>query len=147
MEPVYGSVFSAVLREAEVNAKGKLLSVSVALLEEEGSRLRYVACTTEDARLVLNKMPQPHQAPVSFSAIESCSPVHVPRVGAHGGVYLFDESRASSQCYGSFIAIPILDPREQGRAIGVLGLDTHRDSNDTHLSSRHEIDFYQGREQ
>lgn len=51
-------------QEAEVNAKGKLLSVSVALLEEEGSRLRYVACTTEDARLVLNKMPQPHQAPV-----------------------------------------------------------------------------------
>ncbi|KAM9442967.1 EF-hand calcium-binding domain-containing protein 5-like isoform 1-T1 [Salvelinus alpinus] len=144
MEPVYGSVFSAVLRDAEVNAEGKLMSVSVALLEEEGSRLRYVACTTEDARLVLNKMLQPHQAPVSFSAIESCSPVHVPRVGAHGGVYLFDESRASSQCYGSFIAIPILDPREQGRAIGVLGLDTLRDSNDTHLFSRHEIDFYQG---
>ncbi|XP_045067355.1 EF-hand calcium-binding domain-containing protein 5-like [Coregonus clupeaformis] len=146
MEPVYGAVFSAVLRDAEVNAKGKLLSVSVALLEEEetGSRLSYVACTTEDARLVLNKMLQPHQAPVSFSAIESCSPVHVPRVGVHGGVYLFDESRAASHCYGSFIAIPILDPREQGRAIGVLGLDTLRDSNDTHLFSRHEIDFYQG---
>lgn len=54
-----------VWQDAEVNVEGKLLSVSVALLEEEGSRQRYVAyTTTEDARLVLNKMPQPHQAPV-----------------------------------------------------------------------------------
>ncbi|CAB1347676.1 unnamed protein product [Coregonus sp. 'balchen'] len=139
MEPVYGAVFSAVLRDAEVNAKGKLLSVSVALLEEEetGSRLSYVACTTEDARLVLNKMLQPHQAPVSFSAIVSCSPVHVPRVGVHGGVYLFDESRAASHCYGSFIAIPILDPREQGRAIGSASLWLH-----SRVSAIHSITTY-----
>lgn len=59
-----------------MNAKGKLLSVSVALLEEEGSRLRYVACTTEDARLVLNKMPQPHQAPVRSVSGDSAALVN-----------------------------------------------------------------------
>lgn len=66
-----------VWQDAEVNVEGKLLSVSVALLEEEGSRQRYVAyTTTEDARLVLNKMPQPHQAPVRSVSGDSAALVN-----------------------------------------------------------------------
>ncbi|CAB1348687.1 unnamed protein product [Coregonus sp. 'balchen'] len=74
MEPVYGAVFSAVLRDAEVNVEGKLLSVSVALLEEEetGSRLSYVACTTEDGRQVLNKMHPATPGPCQVVSSEFC---------------------------------------------------------------------------
>ncbi|MBN3304632.1 EFCB5 protein, partial [Amia calva] len=141
LEPVYRAVFQSLYKDAETYGNEKMISASVALLEG-GERLRYVACTAEDAPYVLNQELQRRAAPVSFAAMDDGKPVHVPRVRLHGGLHFFNTDRPEPERRGSFIAVPLKDPR--GRPFGVLGIDTLRDPQERNIFLRHEIDFYQG---
>ncbi|XP_015222992.2 EF-hand calcium-binding domain-containing protein 5 [Lepisosteus oculatus] len=141
LEPLYRVVFQTLHRDAETHGNGKQISASLSLLEG-GDRLRYVACTAEDAPYVLNRELRREVAPVSFAAIDDGKPMHVPRVRLHGNIHFFNTVRPESEQKGSFVAVPLKDPR--GRVFGVLGVDTLREPQERNIFLRHEIDFYQG---
>ncbi|MGH0183546.1 UNVERIFIED_CONTAM: hypothetical protein FKN15_012574 [Acipenser sinensis] len=142
LEPVYRAVFQTLHRDAEAHGNNKLISASIALLEGN-ERLRYTACTAEDAPYVLNKeLTRDMAKGVSFTAVDDGKPVHVPRVRLHGNVQFWNTLRPDEERKGSFVAVPLRDPC--GRAIGVLGVDTLREPQERNIFLRHEIDFYQG---
>ncbi|XP_039613110.1 EF-hand calcium-binding domain-containing protein 5-like [Polypterus senegalus] len=141
LEPVYRAVFQCLYKDAETHGNGKNISASLALLEGP-DRLRYVACTAEDAPYVLNKELRREDKGVSFAALDQGNPVHIPRVRLHGNVHFWNTSRSESERKGSFLVLPLKDAH--GRSFGVIGIDTLRDTQERNIFCRHEIEFYQG---
>jgi len=44
---------------------------------------------------------------ISFAAVESGKPLHVPRVSNHGNIHFFNPNRAEDDRDGSFVVIPL----------------------------------------
>jgi hypothetical protein len=55
--------------------------------------LRYVSCTQEDIGFMLGKVIYRNMKAVSWAAVDSGKPIHVPKVGSHGGVQFWNPSR------------------------------------------------------
>ncbi|KAH3877790.1 hypothetical protein DPMN_001668 [Dreissena polymorpha] len=149
IEPVYKAVFQALYKDAEAHGGGKNIAANISMLErnnvarERGDvMLRYVAATTEDADFVLGKILYKDMKGISFSAIESGKPIHVPRVANHGNIMFWNPYRKPDEREGSFIVIPLKDRRK--RVFGLLGIDTLNDSHTKSIFITHEIQFFQG---
>ncbi|XP_069617261.1 EF-hand calcium-binding domain-containing protein 5 [Ranitomeya imitator] len=147
-EPVYKAVFKALYKDAEVHGNNKKISANIALLEQssESQRwnevLRYVACTSEDAIHVLNKTLTREMKGVSFAAVDSGIPQHVPRIQYHGNIQLWNNERSEEDRKGSLIVLPLMDTQQ--RVFGTLSIDTVRELRDRNIFLTHEISFYQG---
>ncbi|XP_029469319.1 EF-hand calcium-binding domain-containing protein 5 [Rhinatrema bivittatum] len=149
LEPVYRAVFLALSKDAEAHGNNKRISASIALLEKdplEGDQaeiwLRYVACTSDDAPYVLNKILYRHMKGVSFSAIDEGKPVHAPRVQYHGNIHFWNQDRPAEERKGSLLVLPLQDATQ--RTFGTLTIDTMRDPHERNIFMTHEISFYQG---
>ncbi|XP_050409676.1 EF-hand calcium-binding domain-containing protein 5 [Patella vulgata] len=149
MEPVYRAVFQALYKDAEAHGGGKKISANISMSErnvkfpQRGETvLRYVAATPEDADYVLDKILYKDMKGVSFAALESGKPIHVPRVGNHGNIHFWNTRRRPEEREGSFIVIPLKDKRK--RAFGLLGIDTIADPHTKAIFITHEIQFFQG---
>ncbi|KAG8590543.1 hypothetical protein GDO81_006791 [Engystomops pustulosus] len=147
-EPVYRAVFQALYKDAEAHGNNKKISTNIALLEQilESDRwievLRYVACTSEDATYVLNKTLTRDMKGVSFAAVDSGLPQHVPRVLYHGNIQFWNTERSEEERKGSLIILPLMDTQQ--RVFGTLSIDTLREPRDRNIFLTHEIIFYQG---
>ncbi|KAM3934817.1 EF-hand calcium-binding domain-containing protein 5 [Leptodactylus fuscus] len=147
-EPVYKAVFQAMYKDAEAHGNNKKISASIALLEQSSVSekwnevLRYVACTSEDAIYVLNKTLMRDMKGVSFAAVDSGSPQHVPRVQYHGNIQFWNTERPEEERKGSLIVLPLMDMQQ--RVFGALSIDTLRELKDRNIFLSHEISFYQG---
>ncbi|CAJ0949204.1 unnamed protein product [Ranitomeya imitator] len=134
--------------DAEVHGNNKKISANIALLEQssESQRwnevLRYVACTSEDAIHVLNKTLTREMKGVSFAAVDSGIPQHVPRIQYHGNIQLWNNERSEEDRKGSLIVLPLMDTQQ--RVFGTLSIDTVRELRDRNIFLTHEISFYQG---
>ncbi|XP_043910408.1 EF-hand calcium-binding domain-containing protein 5 isoform X2 [Protopterus annectens] len=149
MEPVYKTIFQVLYKDAESHGNNKKISAYIALLERSKKQedfgntvLRYVACTADDAEMVLNKTLHRNMKGVSFKAVEEGKPVHVPRVQYHGSIHFWDTSCPEEEKKGSFLVIPLKN--SQNRVFGILGVDTVRDPRERNIFVTHEISFYQG---
>ncbi|XP_073524069.1 EF-hand calcium-binding domain-containing protein 5 [Phyllobates terribilis] len=147
-EPVYKAVFKALYKDAEVHGNNKKISANIALLEQssESQRwnevLRYVACTSEDAIHVLSKTLSRDMKGVSFAAVDSGIPQHVPRIQYHGNIQFWNNERSEEERKGSLIILPLMDTQQ--RVFGTLSIDTVRELRDRNIFLTHEISFYQG---
>ncbi|NXN32489.1 EFCB5 protein, partial [Nycticryphes semicollaris] len=148
MEAVYKAVFKVLSQDAEAHGDNKKISAYIALLEENQlapergqTLLRYVACTTDDAPYVLNKILYRDMKGVSFTAVEEGKPIYVPRVQLHGNIHFWNYDRPVEERKGSLLVLPLHDAR--WRVFGILGVDTLRDQSET-IFLTHEISFYQG---
>ncbi|ESP00971.1 hypothetical protein LOTGIDRAFT_51730, partial [Lottia gigantea] len=158
MEPVYRAVFQAlykaynfmmIFQDAEAHGGGKKICASISMSERNtkypqrgDTCLRYVAVTPEDADYMLDKCLYKDMKGVSFSALESGKPIHVPRVANHGNIYFWNTHRRPEEREGSFIVIPLKDKRK--RTFGLLGIDTIADPHTKAIFITHEIQFFQG---
>ncbi|CAI9575086.1 unnamed protein product, partial [Staurois parvus] len=148
LEAVYRAVFQALYKDAEAHGNNKKISANIGLLEQSspGERwnevLRYVACTSEDALYVLNKTLHRDMNGVSFAAVDSGIPQHVPRVQYHGNIQFWNKDRPEEERKGSLIVLPLIDAQQ--RVFGTLGIDTLREPRDRNIFLTHEISFYQG---
>lgn len=149
MEPVYRAVFNALYKDAEAHGGGKRISANIAMLErntmdpDRGSVcLRYVAATMEDADYLLGKILYKDMKGISFAAVESGKPIHVPRVANHGNIQFWNPYRQPEDREGSFIVVPLKDKRK--RVFGLLGIDTMNDHHTKTIFITHEIQFFQG---
>ncbi|XP_066455689.1 EF-hand calcium-binding domain-containing protein 5 [Eleutherodactylus coqui] len=148
LEPVYKAVLQALYKDAEANGNNKKISANIALLEQSSMMekwnevLRYVACTSEDAIYLLNKTLTRDMKGVSFAAVDSGIPQHVPRVQYHGNIQFWNTERSSDERKGSLIVLPLMDTQE--RVFGTLSIDTLRELRDRNIFLTHEISFYQG---
>ncbi|XP_052802445.1 EF-hand calcium-binding domain-containing protein 5-like isoform X2 [Mya arenaria] len=149
IDPVYKAVFQALFKDAEAHGGGKNISANIAMLERNNVArdrgdvmLRYVAATTEDADFLLGKILYKDMKGISFSAVESGKPIHVPRVANHGNIMFWNPYRKPDEREGSFIVIPLKDRRK--RVFGLLGMDTLADSHTKSIFITHEIQFFQG---
>ncbi|XP_056414964.1 EF-hand calcium-binding domain-containing protein 5 isoform X2 [Hyla sarda] len=147
-EPVYKAVFQALYKDAEAHGNNKKISANIALLEQSSRRerwnevLRYVACTSEDAKYVLNKTLTRNMKGVSFAAVDSGTPQHVPRVQYHGNIQFWNTDRTEEERTGSLIVLPLME--KQQLIFGTLSIDTLREIRDRNIFLTHEISFYQG---
>ncbi|XP_041350309.1 EF-hand calcium-binding domain-containing protein 5-like isoform X2 [Gigantopelta aegis] len=146
MEPVYKEVFHALFKDAESHGGGKKISANISMLEHNPQQpergplhLRYVAATLEDAEFILGKILYQDMPGISFAAVESGQPIHVPRVATHGNIQFWNPDHRS---VGSLIVIPLRDRKK--RVFGLLGIDTLRDSHHKAIFITHEIQFFQG---
>ncbi|XP_040277721.1 EF-hand calcium-binding domain-containing protein 5 [Bufo bufo] len=148
IKPVYKAVFEALYKDAEAHGNNKKISANIALLEQSSVRerwnevLRYVACTSEDAIYVLNKTLTRDMKGVSFAAVDSGIPQHVPRVQYHGNIHFWNTERPLEERKGSLIVLPLMDVQQ--RVFGTLSIDTLRELRDRNIFLAHEISFYQG---
>ncbi|XP_059150410.1 EF-hand calcium-binding domain-containing protein 5-like isoform X2 [Physella acuta] len=149
LDPVYKAVFQALYKDAETHGGEKRISANISMLEAnklDASRgkmlLRYAACTPEDCPYMLGKALFKNMKGVSFQAVESGKPVHVPRVSNHGSIYFWNYNRTQEEREGSFVAVPIKDSKK--RVFGILGIDTICDPNKKSIFITHEIQFFQG---
>ncbi|KAK0054151.1 EF-hand calcium-binding domain-containing protein 5 [Biomphalaria pfeifferi] len=149
LDPVYKAVFQALYKDAEMHGGEKRISANIAMLEinrADLSRgpmlLRYAACTPEDCPYMLGKCLFKNMKGVSFQAVETGKPVHVPRVSNHGNIYFWNYNRPQEEKEGSLVVIPLKDKKK--RVFGVMGIDTVQDSNKKSIFITHEIQFFQG---
>nr|KAI8738272.1 EF-hand calcium-binding domain-containing protein 5-like [Biomphalaria glabrata] len=149
LDPVYKAVFQALYKDAEMHGGEKRISANIAMLEinrVDLSRgpmlLRYAACTPEDCPYMLGKCLFKNMKGVSFQAVETGKPVHVPRVSNHGNIYFWNYNRPQEEKEGSLVVIPLKDKKK--RVFGVMGIDTVQDSNKKSIFITHEIQFFQG---
>ncbi|KAH9514573.1 EF-hand calcium-binding domain-containing protein 5 [Bulinus truncatus] len=149
LDPVYKAVFQALYKDAEMHGGEKRISANISMLESnkiDSSRgtmlLRYAACTPEDCPYMLGKTLFKNMKGVSFQAVETGKPVHVPRVSNHGNIYFWNYDRTQEEREGSFVAVPLKDKKK--RVFGVLGIDTIQDPNKKSIFITHEIQFFQG---
>ncbi|KAF6030150.1 hypothetical protein EB796_011528 [Bugula neritina] len=149
LETVYRSVFQALYRDAETHGGGKVISANIAMHEQNNKEpargeycLRYIAATSDDSAFLLNQVLYKDMPGISFAAVESGKPLHVPRVSNHGNIHFFNPNRAEDDRDGSFVVIPLKDKRK--RVFGTLGVDTLRDPHTKSIFITHEIQFYQG---
>ncbi|PIO27416.1 hypothetical protein AB205_0065730, partial [Aquarana catesbeiana] len=147
LDSVYKAVFQALYKDAEAHGNNKKISANIGLLEQNspGERwnevLRYVACTSEDALYVLNKTLNRDMKGVSFAAVDSGIPQHVPRVQYHGNIQFWNKDRLEEDRKGSLIVLPLIDAQQ--RVFGTLSIDTLREPRDRNIFLSHEISFYQ----
>ncbi|XP_040194507.1 EF-hand calcium-binding domain-containing protein 5 isoform X1 [Rana temporaria] len=148
LDSVYKAVSQALCKDAEAHGNNKKISANIGLLEQSspGERwnevLRYVACTSEDALYVLNKTLNRDMKGVSFAAVDSGIPQHVPRVQYHGNIQFWNKDRPEEERKGSLIVLPLIDTQQ--RVFGTLSIDTLREPRDRNIFLTHEISFYQG---
>ncbi|XP_031752526.1 EF-hand calcium-binding domain-containing protein 5 isoform X2 [Xenopus tropicalis] len=148
LQPVYKALFQALFKDAEAHGNNKRISANIGLLEESSvgggwtQIIRYVACTADDTPYVLNKTLQRDMKGVSFAAVESGIPQHVPRVQYHGHIHFWNTDRPEEERKGSLIVLPLIDMQQ--RAFGTLSIDTMRDPRERNIFLTHEISFYQG---
>ncbi|KAM4048576.1 EF-hand calcium-binding domain-containing protein 5 [Anomaloglossus baeobatrachus] len=147
-EPVYKAVFKALYKDAEVHGNNKKISANIAILEQSSDSerwnevLRYVACTSEDAIHLLNKTLTRDMKGVSFAAVDSGIPQHVPRIQYHGNIQFWNNEQSEEERKGSLIVLPLMDMQQ--RVFGTLSIDTVRELRDRNIFLTHEISFYQG---
>ncbi|KAK3085117.1 hypothetical protein FSP39_024683 [Pinctada imbricata] len=149
MEPVYKAVFQALYKDAEAHGGAKRISANISMLErntmypDRGSVcLRYVAATMEDADYLLGKILYKDMKGISFAAVDSGKPIHVPRVANHGNIQFWNPYRLPEDREGSCIVVPLKDRRK--RVFGLLGIDTMNDRHTKQIFITHEIQFFQG---
>ncbi|KAM9320330.1 EF-hand calcium-binding domain-containing protein 5 [Gastrophryne carolinensis] len=148
LEAVYKAVFQSLYKDAEAHGNNKTISANIGLLEQTliGEKwieaLRYVACTSEDATYMLNKILHRDMKGVSFAAVDTAMPQHVPRVQYHGNIQFWNTERPVEERKGSLIVLPLTDTQQ--RVFGTLGIDTLREPRDRNIFLSHEITFYQG---
>ena len=102
LDPVYRAVFHVLNKDAEEHGKGKIISASVSMLENNDDAaqlyrgetvLRYVACTMDDIPHVLGKILYRDMKAISWSVLDSGKPIHVPKVATHSGIVLWNHYR------------------------------------------------------
>ncbi|XP_018104285.1 EF-hand calcium-binding domain-containing protein 5 isoform X2 [Xenopus laevis] len=148
LQPVYKALFQALYKDAEAHGNNKRISANIGLLEENSADgrwtqvIRYVACTADDTIYLLNKSLQRDMKGVSFAAVESGTPQHVPRVQYHGNIHFWNTDRPEEDRKGSLIVLPLIDAQQ--RAFGTLSIDTMREPRERNIFLTHEISFYQG---
>ncbi|CAL1545028.1 unnamed protein product [Lymnaea stagnalis] len=163
MDPVYKAVFQALYKvpahtfcsqnisqgDAETHGGEKRISANIALLEVNKMEprrgpllLRYSACTPEDCQYMLGKALFKNMKGVSFQAIETGKPVHVPRVANHGSIYFWNYDRTRDDRDGSLVVVPLKDVKK--RVFGTLGIDTLCDPYKKSIFITHEVQFFQG---
>lgn len=107
LDPVYRATFQVLFKDAEEHGKGKLINASVSMLENNDvpellyrgeTLLRYVACTTDDIPYVLGKVLFRDMKTVSWAAVDSGKPIHVPKVATHSGVVMWNPLRKEAVC-------------------------------------------------
>ncbi|XP_028400288.1 EF-hand calcium-binding domain-containing protein 5-like [Dendronephthya gigantea] len=151
VDVIYEAVFRALFKDAEAHGRGKVISASIALLEDNlnpekqhrgETLLRYVAATPNDAAFVLKKCLYRDMRCASFTVVDSGKPIHVTKVSSHPGVYLWNPARKETGACGSLIILPIKD--YQKTVTGVMAVDTLDDPMEKSVFITHEISFYQG---
>lgn len=102
LDPVYRAVYHVLFKDADEYGKGKILSSSVSMLENNDDRsqmhrgetvLRYVSSTVDDIPYVVGKVLYRDMKTVSWTAVDSGKPIHVPKVSTHSGVTLWNPTR------------------------------------------------------
>ncbi|XP_064653167.1 EF-hand calcium-binding domain-containing protein 5-like isoform X2 [Lineus longissimus] len=149
MEAVYRQVFQAFYKDSETHGDGKKISVNIAMIEQNDVApdrgrlmLKYVAATPEDAPFMIGTVMFKDMRGISFAAIESGKPIHVPRVNNHGNIMFWNPNRPEEEREGSLIVIPLKD--RQKRVFGVMSIDTLNDPHTKAIFITHEIQFFQG---
>ena len=111
LDPVYRAVYHVLFKDAEEHGRGKILSSSVCMLENNDdvnqlhrgeTLLRYVSCTVDDIPYVLGKVLYRDMKTVSWTAVDSGKPIHVPKVATHSGVTLWNPNRREEVRIESF---------------------------------------------
>lgn len=102
LDPVFRAVYHVLFKDAEEHGRGKILSSSVCMLENNDDMnqlhrgetlLRYVSCTVDDIPHVLGKVLHRDVKTVSWTAVDSGKPIHVPKVATHSGVTIWNTNR------------------------------------------------------
>lgn len=102
LDPVFRAVYHVLFKDAEEHGRGKILSSSVCMLENNDdvnqlhrgeTLLRYVSCTVDDIPHVLGKVLHRDVKTVSWTAVDSGKPIHVPKVATHSGVTIWNTNR------------------------------------------------------
>lgn len=150
LDPVYRAVYHVLFKDADEHGKGKILSSSVSMLENNDDPsqmhrgetiLRYMSSTVDDIPYVVGKVLYRDMKTISWAAVDSGKPIHVPKVSTHSGVTMWNPTRREEGGDGSFIALPLKD--HERRVIGILGIDTLADPHKP-VFITHEINFFQG---
>lgn len=102
LDPVYRAVYHVLNKDAEEHGRGKVLSSAVSMLENNDDPnqlhrgetvLRYVSSTIDDIPYVLGKVLYRDMKTISWTAVDSGKPIHVPKVSTHAGVTLWNTNR------------------------------------------------------
>lgn len=111
LDPVYRAVYHVLFKDADEHGRGKILSSSVCMLENNDdvnqlhrgeTLLRYVSCTVDDIPYVLGKVLYRDMKTVSWTAVDSGKPIHVPKVSTHSGVTMWNPNRKEEVRIKSF---------------------------------------------
>lgn len=115
LDPVYRAVFHVLNKDAEEYGKGKIISASVSMLENNDDAvqlyrgetvLRYVACTVDDIPHVLGKILYRDMKAISWTVLDSGKPIHVPKVATHSGIVLWNHYRKQEvSCFGKLYCV------------------------------------------
>ena len=102
LDPVYRAVYHVLNKDAEEHGRGKIISSSVSMLENNDDPsqlhrgetvLRYVSCTMDDIPHVLGKVLYRDTKAISWTVLDTGKPIHVPKVSTHSGVVLWNPYR------------------------------------------------------
>ncbi|CAB4035851.1 EF-hand calcium-binding domain-containing 5-like [Paramuricea clavata] len=151
VDGVYQATFQALFNDAEAHGREKVISASIALLENNlnpekqhrgATLLRYVAATPNDVPFVMKKCLYRDMRSISFAVVDTGKPIHVTKVLNHPGVHLWNPARKEAGANGSLIVLPLKDHEKS--VTGVLCVDTVDDPMEKSVFITHEISFYQG---